>query len=207
VAGIIAVGWSILLALVIAAHPGPNVLDRSGFSFIPKSAGSPLLVRITELGDPPVLIIGAVAAALMVVRRDPRRAAACLIGPLAGAIMVEYLFKPLVGRHFEGVLSYPSGNVTDVAAVATAWIVAVPARARPAVVAAGAVVTALMSVAVIGLRWHYPSDAFAGALLGIGTLLLVDGVLHLRPNYLWRTARLRRAGPPAAEQPRRSESA
>ena len=34
-------------------------------------------------------------------------------------------------------------------------------------------------MAVIGLRWHYPSDALAGAAFGVGVVLLVDGVLHL----------------------------
>ena len=36
-----------------------------------------------------------------------------------------------------------------------------------------------MVVAVIGLRWHYPTDAVAGAVLGVGAVLLVDGVAHL----------------------------
>jgi hypothetical protein len=107
-----------------------------------------------------VLGLGASAAALVVVGRDRRRAVACLAGLVVVALLVEYTFKPLVGRRFEGVLSYPSGNVADLAAVAAAW-----------------------AVAVIGLRWHYPSDALAGAVLGVGTLLLIDGAFHLlRPQ-------------------------
>ena len=96
------------------------------------------------------------------------------------AVLVELALKPLVGRHFEGVLSYPSGNVTDVAAVATALALAVPRRSRVAVVVLGAATTGAMAVAVIGLRWHYPTDALGGAAFGVGVVLTVDGVLHLR---------------------------
>jgi membrane-associated phospholipid phosphatase len=39
-----------------------------------------------------------------------------------------------------------------------------------------------MVVAVIGLRWHLPTDALAGVVLGVGVVLLVDGLLHLRSS-------------------------
>ncbi len=52
------------------------------------------------------------------------------------------------------------------AAVATALSVAAPRWIRPVVIVAGSVAVGLMIVAVIGLRWHYPTDALAGAVLG-----------------------------------------
>jgi membrane-associated phospholipid phosphatase len=172
------VAVSIVAAVAMAVHPGPNALDRWGFRAVPHAPGSVVLVRITDIGSPVVLIAGALLAAV-VARHDRMRAVACLIGPLLAVVLVEYSFKPLVGRHFEGVLSYPSGTTANVAALATAWVLAVPRRARAAVIAAGALVTVAMSVAVTGLRWHYPSDALGGVVLGIGTVVLVDGVLHL----------------------------
>ena len=63
--------------------------------------------------------------------------------------------------------------------MATALAVAAPGWIRPVVIAAGAVVVGLMMVAVVGLRWHYPTDALAGAVLGVGVVLLVDGAVHL----------------------------
>jgi membrane-associated phospholipid phosphatase len=181
--GAVMVAGSVLAAVVIAHHPEANRFDRWGFDLIPRSPRSELLDRITTLGTAVVLGLGAIAAALVVVGRDRRRAVACLAGLVVVALLVEYTFKPLVGRRFEGVLSYPSGNVADLAAVAAAWAVAVPARFRVLAIAIGAVVTASMMVAVIGLRWHYPSDALAGAVLGVGTLLLIDGAFHLlRPQ-------------------------
>jgi len=138
------------------------------------------------------------------VRRDRVRALACVGGPFLANVLVELAFKPLVGRRFEGVLSFPSGNVTDVAAVATAWVLAVPRRGKPLAVLIGAVVSGGMIVAVIGLRWHYPTDALVGAVFGVGMVLTVDGVLHLPEVRRWLPARLRpdRGPPPPPGPPR-----
>jgi len=178
VVGAIVVGWSVLTALMMAAFPGPTSLDRWGFAAVARSARSTTLIHITELGKPAVLIVGALLAALVAVGRDRPRALSCVTGPLVTVLLVEYVFKPLVGRHFEGVLSYPSGSVADIAALATVWTLAVPRRVRPVVGAIGALAILSMTVAVIGLRWHYPTDAVGGAVLGVGTVLLVDGILH-----------------------------
>lgn len=177
-AGLILLGWSVVAAVVVSIHPGANPLDRWGFALLVKSDSS-VLIRITDLGAAPALVVGSVIAALMAVFRDRWRAVCCVAGPLLAALLVEYVFKPLVGRHYEGVLSYPSGNVTDVAAVATAWVIAAPRRMRPVVIALAAVAVALMAVAVVGLRWHYPSDALGGAVLGVGVVLALDGLVHL----------------------------
>jgi membrane-associated phospholipid phosphatase len=179
-AGALLVAWSILGAIAISAHPQKNAIDRWGFEWIGASFHSTTFGRITDLASPAALAIGSALAALVCVRRDFRRAVACVAGPLLCALSVEYVFKPLVGRHFEGVLSYPSGNVADVAAVATAWVLAVSARVRALFAVVAAVIVGAMVVAVIGLRWHLPTDALAGAVLGAGVVLLVDGVLHLR---------------------------
>ena len=161
------------------AHPGSNPLDRWGFAAFPRQPDSAVLIRITDLGTPVVLIVATVISGVVALRTDRIRAAACILGPAAVAICVEFVIKPIVGRHYEGVLSYPSGNVADVAAVATAWAVAVPRWLRLPVAIVGAAVTAAMAVAVVGLRWHYPSDALGGAVLGVGIVLFIDGFLHL----------------------------
>jgi membrane-associated phospholipid phosphatase len=120
-----------------------------------------------------------VLAAVVVVGRDRRRAVACLVGPAMATVLVEWVVKPAVGRHYLGVLSFPSGSVTVVASLAAAWTLAVPGWTRWPVAAVGVVLTGSMTVAVIALRWHYPSDALAGAAFGVGMVLLLDGLLHL----------------------------
>jgi hypothetical protein len=181
IAGGTLVGLSMVAGLLFHLHPGANRLDGWGFTAIPRSVGSTFLLRITDLGSPAALVIGTVIAALIAVRNDRWRAAACVAGPLLTLALVELVFKPLVARRYLGVLSYPSGNVADIAAVATALVLAVPNLIRPYVLAAGVLAIGLMTTAVIGLRWHYPTDALAGVPLGVGVVLLLDGVLHLDP--------------------------
>jgi membrane-associated phospholipid phosphatase len=181
-------GISLLGAALAAAHPAANAFDRWGFDAIGADPRSAVLVRITDIGSPVALVVATVAAALVALRHDRVRAVACLFGPAAVAVLVELVLKPLVGRQFEGVLSYPSGNVADVAAIATAWALAVTPRFRPLVAAVGAATSLAMADAVIGLRWHYPSDALGGLVLGVAVVLFVDGLLRLQLSRTRTTA-------------------
>ena len=208
VVGVILVAWTLLAGVVVHRYPGPNALDRWGFSALGPSLRSSVLIRITDLGGFPVLAAGSVLAALVVVGRDRWRAAACLCGPALATVLVEWVVKPVVGRRYLEVLTFPSGRVTVVASLATAWVLAVPGWLRVAVAAAGSVVVVAMTVAVVALRWHYPSDALAGAAFGVGVVLAVDGILQMvgagwrsgRPGHpdRTRTAR-RRRGPPSSK--------
>jgi membrane-associated phospholipid phosphatase len=110
------------------------------------------------------------------------RAASCLIGPIAAVLIVQTVAKPLVGRQFEGTLSYPSGTVTAVAALAAVAFLLVPRFAKPLVAVAGGVVVAAVCAAVVALRWHYPTDAFGGLCVGVGVVFVVDGLLMLIRN-------------------------
>jgi len=96
------------------------------------------------------------------------------------------LLKPLVHRTYLGVLTYPSGHTTAVfalAATVTVLLIVPPQRGkaralRVPVTAAACVVGCMVAIALIGLRFHYFTDAVAGAALGIGTVcglaLLLD---------------------------------
>ncbi len=169
---------TLLGALVIAVHPESNALDRWGFAVDGSDTHSAVLGHIADLSTLQFVVAGSLLAALVVVRRDRWRAVACLAGPILAAALVDWVLKPVVGRHFEGVLSFPSGTVTVVAALATSWAVAVPTRFRWPVIVVGSLLVASVSWAVVGLRWHYPSDVAVGWVVGVGTVLLVDGVLH-----------------------------
>ncbi len=177
-AGALLVAATLVVAVTVHRHPGPNALDRSIFSAVGPAHHSWLLIHITDLGAVPVAVGGSVLAGLVAVGRDRRTALACLIGPVLALVLVEWVLKPTVARYYLGVLSFPSGTVTAVAAVATAWVLAVPWWLRIPVVLVGAGLVASASVAVIALRWHYPSDALAGGAFGVGVVLLVDGILH-----------------------------
>ncbi len=178
-AGGILVVWTVLAGVVLHHRRGPTGFDRWGFDLLAATPHSHLLIRVTQLGDLPVLVVVSVGAALVVVGRDRWRALACLCGPALATLVVEWYLKPLVGRRYLGVLTFPSGSVATVAALATAWALAVPRWLRWVVIPTLTVVVGAVAWAVVGLRWHYPSDALAGATFGVGLVLLVDGVVHL----------------------------
>lgn len=169
----------LLGALWFRLRPGPVFLDRWVLSVIHPYPRSTVWIRITELRGIPVLAGGSILAAVVVVGRDRWRALACLGGPVLAVVLAEYLVKPVIARRLADVLTFPSGTVTSVAAVAAAWVLAVPVRVRMPVAVAGAVAVGLECAAVVALQWHFPTDALGGALLGAGVVLVVDGSLHL----------------------------
>ena len=187
-AGVLLLLWSTVAALAIWRYPGPNELDRRGFLAIPPAVHSSFYIGITHLGSIVVLIGGSTLAAVVVVGRDRWRAAACLAGPIAATVVVEWVVKPLVGRRYVGELTFPSGSMTVVASLATAWALAVPRKLLPFALTAGAIVVVLMGLAVVGLRWHYPSDTLVGASFGAGFVLTFDALLQqVRLRGAWGT--------------------
>ena len=116
----------------------------------------------------------------------------------------DWVVKPVVGRTFADVVSFPSGTVAAVAAVATVALLATPDPWRSVVAALGGTVTVLACMSVVALRWHYPTDAVAGVAVGGGVVLLADCAARGLAVGLAR----RRAGAPSAiRSPDRMRSA
>lgn len=166
-----------LLGAYLASHPGPDALDRWGSSVIAAHYHSGLLVTVAKLGDPPAVGIGGIVASLLLVRLDRRRAAACLVGPLLGGVLTEYVLKPLVDPRAGG-LSFPSGHTDGVSALVVVAALALSGAWRWGVVSLGALLELASCYAVVALGWHSPTDALAGLAVGTGSVLLADGVLH-----------------------------
>jgi membrane-associated phospholipid phosphatase len=165
-----------LAGLYFMVRPGPTWFDRFVFSLITPRPRSQYVIAVSRLGSAPVLAVGALAGFVATIRRDRARAAALLAGPLCAVIGTDVIVKPVVGRTFHGVLSFPSGSVAAVAALGTVAVLATPDRWRWGAGVAGGTVTVLMAVAVIGLGWHYPTDTLGGLALGSGAVLLLDCV-------------------------------
>jgi membrane-associated phospholipid phosphatase len=85
----------------------------------------------------------------------------------------------VVARRYAEVLSFPSGTTTVIASLVTAWVLAVPRRFRPFVVTVGTVLVGLECIAVVALQWHFPTDGLGGVVVGVGVILLIDGLLHV----------------------------
>jgi len=176
--GALLVGLTFLAAVLFRWRPGPTPVDHWVFALVPPEPKDSLWIRVTELRTLPVLLGGSLVAALVVVGRDRWRALACLVAPALAVLLAEYVLKPVIARRYSGVLTFPSGTTTVVAAVATAVAVAAPRWLRPVVVVVGSVLVVLECIAVVALQWHFPTDAIGGVLLGVGTVLLVDGLRH-----------------------------
>jgi membrane-associated phospholipid phosphatase len=182
VAGFILIAAVLVAGFAFWRFPAASAVDNWGFSTVARAPHSSVLLGLSRLGSVPALACGSLLAALVAVTRDRRTALACLGGPVVAALLVEWVLKPMVGRRYLDVLSFPSGTVTVVSSLAAAWALAVPRWIRWPVIGIGTVVVVLAIVSVVGLRWHYPTDALAGALLGAGVVLVLDGVLHLVPG-------------------------
>lgn len=170
-----------LAGFAFVHRPWPNRVDAIGLRLFPADLSSRWATDLAHLGSMPVLVVGLVVlCSIAMVSRDWARALSCVIAPMSAVLVVQLVAKPLVGRHFEGTsaLSYPSGTVTAVAALATGAFLVAPRMTRPAVAVLGAVIVAAVCVAVVVLRWHYPTDALGGACVGVGAVLASDGALH-----------------------------
>jgi membrane-associated phospholipid phosphatase len=190
-AGFLLLAAATLAGLVFVRHPWPNRLDRFGYNLLPANIYSPVAHDLASLGSTTALILGVIAVFLIGVRRDWVRAVACATAPVIAVLIVQEIAKPLVDRHIGGGLSYPSGTVAAVAAVATALTLVMPRKLRLPVAVLGLLAVLGAGAGVIVLRWHYPTDALGGIGVGMGSVLLIDALLHvpwvLPPS--WRSLR------------------
>jgi membrane-associated phospholipid phosphatase len=168
VAGVVVAG------LYFSARPSPTIFDRWAFAAVPAVHHSGLLIAVTRLGSPFVVVAAAVAGSLATLGRNRPRALALLVGPVLAVTVCDWVIKPVVGRTFADVVSFPSGTVTAVAAVATVGLLATADPWRSVVAALGGTVTVLAVMSVVALRWHFPTDALAGVAVGVGVVLLTD---------------------------------
>lgn len=185
--------------LLLVHRPWPNRLDVWGFSLVPEDLGSRAYHDVADLGSAPVFAAGILVLATASWWRDRARALAAVLGPALAVVVTERIAKPLVGRHAVlGGNSYPSGTVTAVAALAVLVVLVAPRLLRPLAALFSAVALLAVCVAVVGMRWHYPTDTLGGICIGAGSVLLVDALAHL-PGTL--RSRADRAGVGQASSP------
>ena len=194
------VGGGLVALVVVAAlffrwRPGPIFLDHWGFSLIHPAIGNWFYNRVTELHSLSIVVASSILSALVVFARDRLRALACLVGPLAAIVIVEWFLKPVIARRYAQVLSFPSGTTSVVTAMATGWALAVPRRIRLVVVIVGAFIVGLECISVIALQWHFPTDALGGVILGVGSCCSSTA------RSTWYSAPDRPTDPPGREPP------
>jgi membrane-associated phospholipid phosphatase len=179
--GVFLLGLAAVAGLAFIHRPWANRLDVWGFKYFPANLGSHWASEFAKLGSLTVLVVGVIVVFFIGIFRDWVRALACAAAPIIAVLIVQDLAKPLVGRHLglSGGSSYPSGTVAAVASLAMAATLVMPVLLRPVVAVIGAMATVGTCVAVIMLRWHYPTDALGGVAVGVGAVLFVDAVMHI----------------------------
>jgi undecaprenyl-diphosphatase len=165
-----------------------TALDRAVIGVV-QPALSPALARAAEAvsffgGDVFLVLLVALAAVLLAVRRAWSDAVWLVLTALAGGVAITAL-KQLIGRprpnlwHFgppESSFAFPSGHTGGSIIVygALAYLLsgAFP-RARIAIVSAAAVIVCAIGLSRVILGVHWPTDVLGATFLGLGWLLLM----------------------------------
>jgi len=193
--GVVLLGLAALGGFLLASRPGPNRLDATTYLFsnVSKSTAKELV----KLGSAEVLVAGVVVILFVGLFTDWVRAIACAVAPLAAVFVVEHIAKPAVGRHIAlDEFTYPSGTVTVTAALAVAAFLVTPGLFRILVALVGVAAVIGVSVGVLALRWHYPTDVVGAICVGAGAVFFIDAVAHL--PWVLRSPGTTRASPAVA---------
>jgi membrane-associated phospholipid phosphatase len=153
----------------------------------------PLLQAVLVWPGAPVLVTAMAAALVLacILRRRYGEAVFVAISVPVAAAITERLLKPLIGPTSWGSLSFPSGHVTGVVALATAVMVLlaraparVPRALRLVLAFTAFLIAAGVASGVIGANMHHFTDTVGGAAVGTGTVLLTALILDvLSPKW------------------------
>jgi len=173
-------GVAAVAGLLFAKRPGPNRVDAAGYFYVPSDPNSHLANELVRLGSKPVLIVGVIVVFLVAIFRDWVRAFACAAAPVIAVEIVEHIAKPMVGREIAtGNFTYPSGTVAAIAALSTALFLVSPRLVRPLTALAGVAAVTGTGLAVLVLRWHYPTDVVGGVRVGSEAVFLIVAFVHM----------------------------
>ena len=124
-----------------------------------------------RLAGPAIGVVLIAAAVVGLVRGVLLRVLLYAAFAVVALLLSEHIVKPLVERTYEGELTFPSGNVTAVSAIAVAmWLALFPVLGKSAavVIFISAWPGTPMSLAVVGAHWHTPVDAVGSLVLSVG---------------------------------------
>jgi membrane-associated phospholipid phosphatase len=200
-----------LLGLLFYQQHAPDAFDSAIDNWIgsalSSNAAAALLHVVVLPGEPAgVAAMTLVLVAACLVTRRLRGVLLTVIAvPVAGGLS-DLVIKPLVGRIYGlDSLTFPSGHATGVFTVAAVVAVLllgpqypqVPAQLRILLVLASYAACAVVSVALVGLDFHYFTDTVAGGTTGTAVVLATAFVLDL--PLLHRLAPVWLTGPPPSQ--------
>lgn len=184
-------GILLLAAIWYAAHYIPFVrhADASvlaGFVGLDRPRLNRLTHAVASLCDPQPFVFLAVLPVLVAFLRARPRVAVMLAAILLCSNETTELLKPLLAGPRDQVpgnllsdASWPSGHATAAMSLCMCWVIAAPARWRPAVAAVMSAFAVAVSYSFLELGWHYPSDVLGGFLVATVWTLIAIAVLSI----------------------------
>jgi membrane-associated phospholipid phosphatase len=166
---------TVILAAAVAHGRSPYGFEDPVINWLgPPSAIRGWAELAERLATPTIIAVFVVCFGVGLARRAFVRVVFYAALAAWALLISEHVIKPLVQRTYYGELTFPSGNVTAVSATALAmWLALGPVLGRlPRYVALvlGGEWVLLMSLAVVGARWHTPLDAIGSVLLSVGVV-------------------------------------
>jgi membrane-associated phospholipid phosphatase len=177
----VALGCWVLAALLGAWYAGdhqPGRFDNAVADVVHGVVGEQgMFARFLTGPTHPIVVYPVIALVIgiAVFQRWWERAVLAVAAPGVCVVLTELLFKPLVDRTDNGVLSYPSGHTVSAVAALTvaALVVSVdwPAAYRVAIMGLLLVVSFVLAVGLVGMDYHYATDTVGGFLVALGVTL------------------------------------
>ena len=172
-----------VLASAVAHGNGPYGFEDPALNWLGRPSAVQAWNDLAELLTAPAVVAALVVALVVgLLKHAAWRVllyAACAV---TAFLVSEHLVKPLVQRTYYGELTFPSGSVTAVSATVLAlWFALGPRlgrRARGVALAIGVAWVLLISLAVVGGRWHTPVDAVGSILLSVGIVTAGVAILE-----------------------------
>ncbi|MGW4352463.1 phosphatase PAP2 family protein [Nocardia sp. NPDC004582] len=141
-------------------------------------------VLVFPSNSPVVLTLLVVSAAVLASRRLWWQAGFALIAPELVVAVNTYALKPFWERKLEHYLAYPSGHTVQLVAVVTAFaLVTESARVRRGTVIVMVVVLPAVTIGMVGLGYHHPTDVIGGTAAAVALVT----ALYLPCRYLAAT--------------------
>lgn len=136
-----------------------------------------MVARLLTGPTHPIFVYPVIALTLAVAifRKWWPRAVLAVAAPGLCVLLTELLFKPLIGRTDNGVLSYPSGHTVSAVSALAVCALVLTVRWRPGLrwAALGLLVLVWLgfTIGLVGMDYHYFTDAVGGFLVAIGVVL------------------------------------
>ncbi len=183
--------WAVA-SLVPAAHV-KDAVTLYRFTTLSRPGLDSVAEFVLHLLNPTLFVLWGVALVAFALAEDRRGVALAVAAVLALAPFSADLLKPLLAHPHDqvggariGAASWPSGHSTAATALVLCAVLVAPPRWRRLVAVLGAVFVVAVSVSLLVLAWHMPSDVIGGILLAALWMALALAALRsgggLRPG-------------------------